>query len=324
MTSGFRTTPRLGSGLTRRTGRIRVQYTRSHLRSMPQVSDADPALIPRKPADFPVGFDWYTFTAPTSHRPITRTVVRREAPGPTVILIHEAEGLTPGAVAIADWLGAAGFTVSMPVLIGRPTARPHVLTAATNLVRICVAREFDALVASRRGPIVDWLMALARAESLLSGSRKVGVIGMCFSGGFALATVLDQRVGAAIVCQPALPLPFPANLGLSASDIAIVNANSKEGACIRAVRYTRDLMSPTARLNAIDETFKQAEVDRVPTGWPRHSALRDGVREPDGRAGDAARSTLAFLERHLNGRGELGVGKHSRRSASRLCRAEGL
>ena len=32
------------------------------------------------------------------------------------------------------------------------------------------------------------------------------MIGMCFSGGFALATAIDPVVGVAVVSQPALPI----------------------------------------------------------------------------------------------------------------------
>ena len=44
----------------------------------------------------------------------------RKGTGPGVVLIHELPGMTPDVVAFGDEVVAAGFTVVMPVLFGKP------------------------------------------------------------------------------------------------------------------------------------------------------------------------------------------------------------
>lgn len=51
-----------------------------------------------------------------------------------------------------------------------------------------------------------YLRALARDVKEKSGSKGVGVIGQCFSGGFALAAAVDDSVLASVLSQPSVPI----------------------------------------------------------------------------------------------------------------------
>ena len=46
--------------------------------------------------------------------------VYRRGTGPGVIIVHEIPGITPNVAAFANEVVAAGFTVLMPSLVGRP------------------------------------------------------------------------------------------------------------------------------------------------------------------------------------------------------------
>jgi dienelactone hydrolase len=67
-------------------------------------------------------------------------------------------------------------------------------------------REFTPWAADRSSPIVDWLRALAREVHAECGGKGVGAVGMCFTGGFALAMMTEPSVVAPVLSQPSLPL----------------------------------------------------------------------------------------------------------------------
>src|SRR5690606_24689458 len=78
------------------------------------------------------------------------------------------------------------------------------------------------------------------------GGAGVGVVGMCFTGGFALAMMADAPVIAPVLAEPSLPaavgLPRGArrrgaDLGLSAEDLEAVKASSAQ---VLGLRYRCD------------------------------------------------------------------------------------
>ena len=61
-------------------------------------------------------------------------------------------------------------------------------------------------------PVAGWLRSLARDLHAELGGPGVGALGMCFTGGFALAMMVDDAVaapvpGAALDAVRGLPLP---------------------------------------------------------------------------------------------------------------------
>src|SRR5579872_2011160 len=121
--------------------------------------------------------------------------------------MHEMPGLHPLVIRFADRVAAAGMTVFLPVLFGEP-GRPVSTGYAVRemLVGICIRREFAVWAIDRSSPIIDWLRALARKVHAECGGRGVGAVGMCFTGGFALAMMTEQSVVAPVLSQPSLPL----------------------------------------------------------------------------------------------------------------------
>jgi dienelactone hydrolase len=135
----------------------------------------------------------------------TRPVYRRGS-GPAVIVIHEIPGLHPLVVRFADRVMDAGMTVFLPSLFGEP-GRPVTTGYALGVMfnAICIRREFNVWSAGKSSPIVDWLRALARKAHAECGGKGVGAVGMCFTGGFALAMMTEPSVVAPVLSQPSMP-----------------------------------------------------------------------------------------------------------------------
>ncbi|EWT04836.1 dienelactone hydrolase, partial [Intrasporangium chromatireducens Q5-1] len=130
--------------------------------------------------------------------------------GPGVVVIHESPGLTPEVVAFGDDLVDAGFSVALPHLFGSAGLEPRPGEAAAVVARLCVSREFALLATGRTTPLAGWLRSLARSLHESAGGPGVGVVGMCVTGGFALAMMVDPVVVAPVLAQPATPLPLGA------------------------------------------------------------------------------------------------------------------
>jgi len=191
----------------------------------------------------------------------SRKVYKRGA-GPAVIVIHEMPGLHPGVVAFADRVAAAGMTVYCPNLFGEP-GRPanHPLSLATMIGGICIRREFNVWAADKSSPIVDWLRALARKAHADCGGKGVGAVGMCFTGGFALAMMTEPAVVAPVLSQPSLPLGSKnpvraAGIGVSPKEIACAKQRfADEDLSMIGLRFFEDPFVPDARFDALKREF---------------------------------------------------------------------
>jgi dienelactone hydrolase len=209
--------------------------------------------------------------------------VFRIGSGPAVIVIHEVPGLHPGVLAFARDLAGAGMTAYCPSLFGKPAKTVTRGYAIGEILKnICVRREFSVWKDGRSSPIVDWLRALARQAHADCGGKGVGAVGMCFTGGFALAMMTEPAVVAPVMSQPSLPLRDKAGLDCSASELACVKKRFKdENLSLLALRFTSDKLVPNARIERLKAEFgdkvevvELADADAAP-GVPMapHSVL---------------------------------------------------
>jgi len=254
------------------------------------------------------GFERTTATA----LGITR-VVYRKGTGPAVVVISEMPGITPQVAGFADKVAGAGLTAVMPHLFGddgRPFSGGYV---AASMARACISREFTILARKRTSPVTAWLRALAKDEHARCGGPGVGAVGMCFTGGFALAMMVDDVMVAPVLSQPSLPFPTSAanrrDLGISDEDLAVVKARAAEGTCVLGLRFTGDRASPPERFahlrEELGDSFIGVELDSSPGnpyGHQRgaHSVLTTDL---DDRPGTPTRQALdqvlAFLADRL-------------------------
>ena len=185
------------------------------------------------------GWDESTFTAAGSTFP-----TYRKGTGPGVVIVHEIPGITPSVQAFAQEVVDAGFTVVMPSLFGTPGVPFGAAAVAKAMVRVCISKEFVALATHATSPVTGWLRGLAASLHAELGGPGVGALGMCATGGFALAMMLDGHVAAPVLCQPSLPFAIGsdrgADLGLSPADLVTVKEQVAAGCPVLGLRYASD------------------------------------------------------------------------------------
>lgn len=168
----------------------------------------------------------------------------RKGTGPGVIVIHEIPGITPKVQAFAEEVVAAGFTVVMPSLVGTPGEPQSVGAILKVLPKVCISKEFNTWARNRTSPVTVWLRALAKDLHTELGGPGVGALGMCFSGGFALAMMVDGHVAAPVLSQPSMPFPVTprlrGDLNLSPRDLATVKDLAAGGCQVLGLRYKSD------------------------------------------------------------------------------------
>jgi dienelactone hydrolase len=262
-------------------------------------------------SDFQAALEGFT-ESPFSHDGVTRPVFSAGS-GPAVIVIAEMPGLHPGVIAFGRRVVARGFHVRMPSLFGtpgRPVSTPYVLSSITTG---CVSRDFTTWALDQTSPITGWLRALAADAHEVCGGPGVGAVGMCFTGGFALGMMLDERMQAPVLSQPSLPFAIgkrrKAALGISDDDLATVKDRAAAGACVMGLRFTGDRMVPGDRFDTLrrelGDAFVAVEIDSS-KGNPHgisglaHSVLsRDFVDEPGHPTLDALERVLTFFDERL-------------------------
>ena len=185
-----------------------------------------------------------TWTRSThSDHGVTHDTYRKGA-GPGVVIVHEMPGITPEVIGFAEEVVAAGYTVVMPNLFGEPEAPMTAATIAKVFPRICISNEFTKLARNETTPVTVWLRSLARALHEELGGPGVGALGMCFTGGYALAMMVDDAVAAPVVCQPSVPFAIGggrgADLNLSPADLTTVKRRAADGCAVLGLRYRKD------------------------------------------------------------------------------------
>jgi dienelactone hydrolase len=185
--------------------------------------------------------------------------------GPAVIVMHEMPGISPHVVRFARWVRDAGFTVYLPSLFGEDGAVPSAEEGETVFRRACVSAEFRALGGGgASSPVTAWLRELARLAHAERGGPGVGAIGMCFTGNFALAMMLEPSVLAPVLSQPSLPLDNPAGLEISAAELRVIRERlDREGLSVRAYRFAGDRYCTAERFAAYAAALGERFVARV-------------------------------------------------------------
>jgi dienelactone hydrolase len=237
----------------------------------------------------------------------------RRGEGPAVIVVAEIPGITPKVVELADRVVDLGCTAVLPHLFGEPGAKPSMGRALSVLVSGCVSREFANWATGRTSPVTVWLRALGRHEHERCGGPGIGAVGMCFTGGFALAMMVDDNVVAPVLSQPSLPFPVRKrqrrDLGISADDLACVKQRCAEGVEVLGLRFTGDKAAPPERFrrlrDELGDAFVGVEIDSSkgnPHGIPRsaHSVLTENlVDEPGHPTRDALDQVLDLFRKRL-------------------------
>ena len=239
----------------------------------------------------------------------TRQVFRRGS-GPAVIIIHEIPGLHPQVVEFADRVAASGMTVFLPSLFGEPGRDVSVGYALGQMVmNICVRREFNAWANGKSSPIVDWLRALARKVHAECGGPGVGAVGMCFTGGYALAMMTEPSVIAPVLSQPSMPIGKGSEGAIDASPFEIACARRRfeeEDLSMLGLRFHGDPFIKDDRFDMLKrefgDRFEAIELSpddaKTGTGMKAHSVLTIHLRE-SGPTKEAEARVIGFFRERL-------------------------
>jgi dienelactone hydrolase len=260
---------------------------------------ADPNALP--------GYDYSEFNDGRWTRP-----VYRKGQGPAVVIIHEMPNLHPLVTRFADHVAAAGMTVFLPSLFGEPGRSPTVAYAVGQMLQgICIRREFNVWANGKSSPIVDWLRALARKAHAECGGKGVGAVGMCFTGGFALAMMTEPSVVAPVLSQPSLPLTKKGAgmIDVSPAEIACAKRRfDEEGLSTIGLRFKSDKLVPNDRFETLKTTFGEKfeaieleDKDAQPgMGMAPHSVLTLHLVDQPGSATKLAEErVIAFFKERV-------------------------
>ncbi len=171
---------------------------------------------------------------------------------------------------------------------------------------------------NRSSPIVDWLRALARRAKQDCGGPGVGALGMCFTGGFALAMMTEPAVVAPVLSQPSLPLAVgpgrkkrAAAIDVSAEEIACAKRRlDAEDLTLMGLRFHGDPFVPPERFACLKSTFgdrfeaielEPEDAAEAQPGMPPHSVLTVHLDDddPEGPTRQAEKRVIEFFTQTL-------------------------
>lgn len=235
---------------------------------------------------------------PFTHDGITHDVYHRGT-GPCVLVAPEIPGITPTVAAFADEVVTAGMSVAIASLFGTPGRPVSTGRSLRVIARACVSREFHVLATRDSSPATEWLRALARELHDRHDGPGVGFVGMCLTGGFGLAMLLDDTVIAPVLSQPSLPFGVGTarrrSAGLSDTELTAVAEKVRGGCEVLGFRYDLDPLVPADRFETLRDVLGDNFVaEDIPAeSKTQHSVLTEHL------APDALATTLAFLSRRL-------------------------
>ena len=251
-----------------------------------------------------------------THDGKTRTVFRKGT-GPAVVVIAEMPGITPKVVEFADRVVAIGCTAVLPHLFGEPGRDPlsggrarMIGYGLSSLVPTCVSREFTIFATGRTSPVVSWLRALAAHEHERCGGPGVGAVGMCFTGGYALAMATEPQLLAPVLSQPSMPFGPSGrsrrSIDISPAELEVVKGRcATEGLQVLGLRFRGDRLVPAERFrflaDELGDAFVAVEIDDEhanPEGvMSPHSVLTEHLVDEPGQPTRAALDQVLDLFR---------------------------
>ena len=218
----------------------------------------------------------YQFTGPLDGGAEVTHDVYVTGEGPPIVLLQELPGIGPETLALTERLVAAGFKVYLPHLLGTFGK----VTMTRNMLKLlCIRREFNMFAKGRQSPIAGWMRAFVAHVSERENGAKVGTIGMCLTGSFALVLMAEDAVIGAVASQPALPFKSKGALHMTAQEAEAAKAGMAAKGNGLAMRYEGDTLVPDALWSAFQTAF-EGVLDVEDYAGSEHSLLTLHFHEP--------------------------------------------
>ncbi|MGJ8670862.1 MAG: dienelactone hydrolase family protein [Oceanococcus sp.] len=218
-------------------------------------------------------------------RDIRLEIYRPESqePGPGILYLHELYGPLDVYKRDAQELAKQGYLVFLPDLYSGDAAAYCVRALVPKVARNNAA---DNPLLKEVHELLDAL----KADSMCN--EKLGVVGMCLTGGYVIQAAMRDDVEA--------PVVFHHSLGLQGAGIPIVEEENLKSIKRMQGHWSRlDPFCPAKRRNRLQQKLGErldAHIYNIPHGF------RSVARNTAG-AQQAWTRTLAFFEEHLLGPG---------------------